>query len=236
MTERACKLRWFPICERVEIWAAPELKPGWLELEILEAMAGPEQARYRSLHREDARRAFLSSRALRSRVVREITTSPLRSGSAIRTSLSHAGGAVAVAASDACEVGVDLEPVEAAGFFPMSGLFAHDEERLLAGLPESSRPEAALRLWTQKEAITKLVGKGHEMDFASFSVDTAPQETGHAGSILGGIRVYSLRVTIGRQIYLLSYAFRNAMNRTPSVHIKVLLSLSDEQFKIQGQN
>ncbi len=97
-------------------------------------------------------------------VGRDATGRPfVRAGDAagLPVSVSHAGGTVVVAARRAGPVGVD---VEARRELPAVALarrwYAPEEAVWLADRPADRRAEAFLLLWTAKEAVGKVLGRG----------------------------------------------------------------------------
>ena len=87
-------------------------------------------------------------------------------------SLSHARGAVAVAAAH-MPVGVDIEPLRhIADMDAMSEIvLAAEERRELAKAPATLRPRLFLRYWTLKEAILKAAGVGFTIPPDALIVD-----------------------------------------------------------------
>ncbi len=94
----------------------------------------------------------------------------------LSTSLSHAGGFAALAASGAGAVGVDLEPVTRASVLPEIAERVCDagETAALAGLAAPAYGAALLALWVRKEALLKAAGVGLSREMSSFP---APEET-----------------------------------------------------------
>ena len=111
-------------------------------------------------------------------------------------SLSHGGGAVAVAISDR-SVGVDVENAE--GFFTRlkDGWFKDKlAKNILSGEEkEYSTPKGMLEIWTGKESVYKCVGE--KAAFSKFSLKSFPVATftidGYGVAVCGR-RVEDLRV------------------------------------------
>ncbi|HVI59259.1 MAG TPA: 4'-phosphopantetheinyl transferase superfamily protein [Luteimonas sp.] len=95
---------------------------------------------------------------------------PCLRGDEWQTSLSHAGGAVAVAVSGRGVVGVDLEAAaRAAQMEEIAGRVLHPgEHAAVAGLPEPARARELLALWVRKEALLKAAGIGLAREMDSF--------------------------------------------------------------------
>ena len=86
--------------------------------------------------------------------------------------LAHSGDLAAVALASR-ELGVDVEALRP---FPRAGrfaarFFAPFEQQWLEAAPEAERGQAALTLWTFKEAYLKAVGSGIAIALASVEVD-----------------------------------------------------------------
>jgi len=85
------------------------------------------------------------------------------SASRFSVSISHADGIALCGIAEDCEVGVDVESLQAVGPDPMAAVEAactHREVRALRALPASARAEHFLALWTRKEALAKAHGIG----------------------------------------------------------------------------
>lgn len=108
---------------------------------------------------------------------------PRLEGDAAYTSLSHADGLIALAATTSGPVGVDIEPAaracvmeEIAGRVLQPG-----EAAELSALPEPVRGKALLELWVRKEAVLKAAGVGLAVPMETFA---APE---HARLMLHGL-------------------------------------------------
>lgn len=76
-------------------------------------------------------------------------------------SIGHSDGGIAVAASNAGPVGVDVENVRPLPALTLAERWLdEDETAWLRRLPAERRAEAFLRLWTAKEAVGKALGTG----------------------------------------------------------------------------
>jgi 4'-phosphopantetheinyl transferase len=90
-------------------------------------------------------------------------------------SLSHARGAVAVAAASA-PVGVDIEPLrEIADMDSISEIaLAAEERKILRSAPAALRSRLFLRYWTLKEAVLKAAGLGFTIPPNTVIIDPGP--------------------------------------------------------------
>lgn len=95
---------------------------------------------------------------------------PCLHGDELQTSLSHAGGAIAVAVGGHGRIGVDLEAAARdAQMEEIAERVLHPDERAaVAGLPASARARALLALWVRKEALLKAAGIGLAREMDSF--------------------------------------------------------------------
>jgi 4'-phosphopantetheinyl transferase len=96
---------------------------------------------------------------------------PLLPGSGLATSLSHSGHWVAIAICSAATIGIDIErsPTHMTLQVLLPTICTPTELAWLQHLPESAREQAALALWTRKEALLKAFGVGLTADPAALS-------------------------------------------------------------------
>lgn len=95
-----------------------------------------------------------------------------------RFSLSHSKNLAVLAVSD-FEIGVDAETPKSVNESVMCRCFTEDERDFVNGSPENFA-----RIWTLKEAVVKLLGKGLTFPLKSFSV--LPFDEEH---IVGGTKM-----------------------------------------------
>lgn len=91
-------------------------------------------------------------------------------------SISHSGTVSSIAIAWNCSVGIDLEvETDTVNPLEMVGYLHPREVRGLRMVSATQRPSAFFRLWTLKEAYSKLLGTGFAADFSSiaFAIDTA---------------------------------------------------------------
>jgi 4'-phosphopantetheinyl transferase len=76
-------------------------------------------------------------------------------------SLTHTRGVSAIAISKSTPVGIDIEAFDAdLDTDALTAGLSRREQRLVDSLAADQRPQALLKLWTLKEAYTKLIGIG----------------------------------------------------------------------------
>ena len=104
--------------------------------------------------------------------------------------LSHTSGMVAVALSQAGNIGVDVEAIDRRNI-PHHDLSAyglsHEEMAMLASLSLHERCEAFIDLWTVREAVAKADGRGLSLPFSDIRIDLSMNqatihEKGHSPS------------------------------------------------------
>ncbi|WP_368497085.1 4'-phosphopantetheinyl transferase superfamily protein [Herbiconiux sp. A18JL235] len=111
--------------------------------------------------------------------------------SLVHVSLSRTGGWVALAATTAAPVGVDLESLAAAGAAPFDDVaFTDDEIRALAALPRHTADRMRVTAWTAKEAILKAHRTGLLTDPRLLTLDfAAPSAPVDPGSTTTAVRL-----------------------------------------------
>ena len=84
----------------------------------------------------------------------------------VNFSVSHVDQLAVVAISPHLNIGIDVESVDQDVTENLMAAFCHrDERRSVRALSDLQRTRAFIRLWTLKEAYTKMVGVGHSLDF-----------------------------------------------------------------------
>jgi 4'-phosphopantetheinyl transferase len=99
------------------------------------------------------------------------TGQPVLPGTGLATSLSHSGVWTAIAICCAATIGIDIEraPTHMTLQTLLPTICTPDELARLQRLPGAVREQAALALWTRKEALLKAFGVGLTVDPASLS-------------------------------------------------------------------
>jgi 4'-phosphopantetheinyl transferase len=117
-------------------------------------------------------------------------------------SLSYSGKAMALAVSTSGPVGLDLEEAarDAAPshetVFP-DHQFSDGEKKYLEQIPEKTRWSETLKIWTRKEAYSKLLGLGLHLDYSKLDVTTEPAQR-------SGVKIETQEVSIAEKPYYLS--------------------------------
>ncbi len=227
----------------VEAWAAP-VPPGVsFPRFFLEILGDAEGERCRRLRSDGARRRFIFGRvllrlALSSRFGRHPSEwsftpdgngkchlTPITGLPAVDFSISHSENAVAVAVSDSCRAGVDVECLDPRLVEnSVEAVFTGTELVCLAGLPQEKRWRETLRLWTAKEAYAKLLGLGFHVDFTSFEVSMDPPRV--TGPLTEGAHLETREIDLGGATYQLSVAARGPGGVMPKIAVRSVDLLS----------
>ena len=167
-------------------WADPRLvSDGYLEL-----LDAGERSRYAGFRAGADRRRFLAGRALLRRVAAGYLGLPPQQvpltarcpdcsvphgrpelpGSGIEVSVAHSGDRVAVAATRAGPVGVDVELIDPLLGVDdlMRGVLAPEERQF----PSTGTPAGFYRMWTRKEAVLKATGAGLRVPLSDVAVSS----------------------------------------------------------------
>jgi len=175
---------------RASLAVAPAILSG-----LLATLSDQEKARASGFRFERDRDHFVAAHAILRRLAGryldrrpsdlQITAEPMRkptltgddAESAIRFSLSHAGGLALFAFSHAGEVGIDLEKAVPLDLDELTGFFCEREIAELRCLVGPARQAALLRGWTRKEAYIKAIGQGMSASLQDIQVTLAPGAT-----------------------------------------------------------
>jgi phosphopantetheinyl transferase len=141
-------------------------------------------------------------------------------------SISYAEPVVGIAVSEMLPVGIDVETVEDTSTEDLITAFCSPcEQSLLHAGAASQNSRDFVRLWTLKEAYTKLVGLGHGIDFDSigFSLDSLnllhgvpPQDR--------NIHFETMWVTSGRTLHHLALAIDLSAQASADLQVMTVAS------------
>jgi phosphopantetheinyl transferase len=88
----------------------------------------------------------------------------------IEFSVSHVDELAVVAVGAGVKLGIDIESIDQDVDQATMSAFTHaEEQRELVRVAADRRARRFLTMWTQKEAYTKLLGRGHSIDFSSIN-------------------------------------------------------------------
>jgi phosphopantetheinyl transferase len=100
----------------------------------------------------------------------------------IHFSISHVDQLVVVALSPTLDVGIDVECIDQNVSDAVIAEFSHlDERHAIGGLPRPQELREFIRLWTLKEAYSKMLGLGHGLDFKMIKFTLDPVDLKSAG-------------------------------------------------------
>jgi 4'-phosphopantetheinyl transferase len=159
---------------------------------LVKGLPGAEQRRIGSVYRNDDQQDSAIGWSLLCRLADDHGVSVWRNSAGrpvtdppVDISLSHGGGWIAVAASRAGRVGVDVEAVRDVSPALARRCLSPAEVGWMESAPGArDRQERFLRLWTAKEAYLKAIGTGLGVDPRSFTLDCsspAPRLRGAEG-------------------------------------------------------
>lgn len=105
----------------------------------------------------------------------------LEAGAHLQFNMTHSGGLAAVAITEDCPIGLDLEKIR-----PLSDMqqiadrfFCSEEAAEIMSLPPGDREHAFFRCWTRKEAYIKAIGDGLSAPLDGFRVTVLPSVRAH---------------------------------------------------------
>ena len=154
-----------------------------------ETLSAEEIRRAESISHSGRKSGFIAGRRMLRRILSEVTDNAVRPSQwrfkigpygkpkvakgfpPIFFNLSHSRGYVAIVVSRESAVGVDLDQVEYSKFEPVMDVLHPDERRILAELAPGQRNWAFSAIWTAKEACTKALGLGTNIEFGRLKVD-----------------------------------------------------------------
>lgn len=149
-----------------------------------------------------------------------IISSPLPS---VNFNISHADAVAIVAVSSKLKLGVDVESIDQdLKEDVVAGFCNAREQAALLGLPQTQRAREFIRLWTHKEAYTKLLGCGHSIEFCSIDClpgATHPQQDAESTS---SIHFEGFYVPVGRVLYYASLAIDPASSSLKPVNVRLV--------------
>src|SRR5580692_3450771 len=159
---------------------------------LYEILAPQERERAARFRFAEHRRHFIICRGtLREILSRYLDQSPSRINfvynrhgkpglrdSDVRFNVSHSGGWALQAVTRDCEVGVDIERVDARFISEQipERFFSPREVAQLRALPAHQQTAAFFRCWTRKEAYIKARGLGLALSLDSFDVSLGPDD------------------------------------------------------------
>jgi phosphopantetheinyl transferase len=150
----------------------------------------------------------------------------------INFSISYAEPVAVVAVSEKLPVGVDVETVEDTTEDMIAAFCCSCEQGLLETGPASQNSREFVRLWTLKEAYTKLVGLGHGIEFDSigFSLDSLHLLHGTSAQVKDrNVHFETMWVTSGRTLNHVAIAIDFSLSAHASADLQVMSMASADE-------
>jgi phosphopantetheinyl transferase len=143
----------------------------------------------------------------------------------IQFSISHTDQVAAVAISQNLPVGIDVESVEHPATKELIDAFCCGCERaLLTDAPANQSSREFIRLWTLKEAYSKMIGLGHSVDFGSLGFSLDSLSLLHAKGDLQPPDAHfeTMWISAKTTLHHLSLAIDFSMSKTDPVDLQVI--------------
>ena len=155
----------------------------------------------------------------------------------INFSVSHAGSVTVAAISTSLSLGIDVELIDqdvAEG--TVAGFCDPLERTVLQKLGPAQKAREFIRVWTQKEAYTKLLGSGHSTEFSSIRCWNGTVVAGNAtlnaeAESDSSIRFESFFVSQGSSLYHVSLAVDAPKSKVGSIDIQLIDVVGPDRIK-----
>ncbi len=126
-------------------------------------------------------------------------------------SVSHTDDLALVAVSTTRNLGIDVEPIDQELDANVIKNFCHSKESArLEDFSQHKRTREFLRLWTQKEAYSKLVGLGHSIDFSKIDCLSDPPQSPAPVECLEETLFEGFYLPFGHSLYYASLAIQHS--------------------------
>ncbi len=156
----------------------------------------------------------------------------------INFSVSHADAVTVVAASSSVSLGIDIELIDQDVTEGILAGFCDPHERaVLQKLRPTQKAREFIRIWTQKEAYSKLLGSGHSLEFSSIrcsdgAVITGSEPNADAGLEPGSsIYIESFFVSEGPSLYHVSLAVDAPRSGVGEIDVQLIDVVSPDSIK-----
>jgi 4'-phosphopantetheinyl transferase len=144
----------------------------------------------------------------------------------IHFSVSHVDRLVTVAISATLDIGIDIECVDQNVNQDVIAEFCHlDEKHSVGGLPRPQEIREFIRLWTLKEAYTKMTGLGHTLDFKkiNFTLDPTGLKTINNGLRQNGSTQFeTFFIAYEHTLFHVSLAIRHPAAPAGSMELQIV--------------
>ena len=152
----------------------------------------------------------------------------------IHFSISHVDQLVVVALSPTLDVGIDVECIDQNVSDAVIAEFSHlDERHAVGGLPRPQEIREFIRLWTLKEAYSKMLGLGHGLDFKAIQFTLDPvdlKSTGERQTQIASTQFENFYVSSHHALYHASLAIRHRAGSSGSTVVQII-SLANAEGK-----
>ena len=144
-------------------------------------------------------------------------------GTSINFSISHTDALVVVAVSPQLNLGIDVESVDQDLPTNLIDGFCHvEEQKILQKLPQRHRARESVRLWTQKEAFTKLLGYGHFIEFSAIKCSSGSAHLQRGAAWYSSIHLESFYLPVDHCLYHASLAIDQSRSNRGPVGIRLI--------------
>jgi phosphopantetheinyl transferase len=143
----------------------------------------------------------------------------------VRFSVSHADQLAAVGISRHVEIGIDVENVDQNVSENVMAGFSHPHEKsALSDLLPRQKVREFVRLWTFKEALSKMIGTGMSLDFETIQFTLDPVRLASGGSEKGSARTLfeSIYVSVEHVLYHLSLGVEKSKDHWLPMEVRII--------------
>ena len=143
----------------------------------------------------------------------------------IHFSVSHIDQLAVVAISPNLNIGIDIEGVDQNVTENVMAAFCHrDEQRSVQDLSDLQKIRAFIRLWTLKEAYTKMMGVGHSLDFKMIRFMLDPINLASAGDCAAGVptQFENFYVSLNHALFHASLAIEEPARIAGSTEVQII--------------
>jgi phosphopantetheinyl transferase len=146
-------------------------------------------------------------------------------------SASHVDQLAVVATSAALEIGIDVECIDQNVSKKTVADFCHlDEQLSVGGLSRPQETREFLRLWTLKEAYTKMLGLGHTLDFKMLKFTFDPVRLSTAAKSQHDMQFDNFYVSYRHSLFIASLAVHRNKNTSSAAEVQIIsLALDNER-------
>ena len=155
----------------------------------------------------------------------------------VNFSVSHAGSVTVVAISPSLNLGIDVELIDQdVTEGTVAGFCDPLERTVLQKLGPAQKAREFIRVWTQKEAYTKLLGSGHSTDFSSIRCWNGTVAAGDANLNANAesdssILFESFFVSQGSSLYHVSLAVDAPKSKVGSIDVQLIDVLGPDRIR-----